>query len=210
MGILRIPSLSGHVAAHLVGQENGSRLGRIAIDGFSLQISSRDKDVHFFIVGIFGMGYVNQIPVCIVGDLAIVQRKGFFHPFGSGESQVIGSLGLGRNCRSRLGRNSRSSGLGICRLSGSPSPGRKSEKAAENGSRKSFFGHHQQNTILSGKIKNNDGPILGMKLSLLAYSIEEKNEGEMKRPVQREECRVESRPPARGIEKNQIRPKGPV
>lgn len=40
-----------------------------------------------------------------------------------------------------------------------------------------------------------------MKLSLLAYSIEEKNEGEMKRPVQREECRVESRPPARGIEK---------
>ena len=40
-----------------------------------------------------------------------------------------------------------------------------------------------------------------MQLSLLAYSIAKENEGEMKRPVQREECRVESRPPARGIEK---------
>ena len=40
-----------------------------------------------------------------------------------------------------------------------------------------------------------------MQLSLLAYSIAKENEWEMKRPVQREECRVESRPPARGIEK---------
>ena len=40
-----------------------------------------------------------------------------------------------------------------------------------------------------------------MQLSLLAYSIAKENEWEMKRPVQREECRVESRPPARAIEK---------
>ena len=61
------PGLGRHVAPHLIGQEDGRRPGRVAIDGATLEVGFRHVDVQALVLGIDRVANVDDVLVSPIG-----------------------------------------------------------------------------------------------------------------------------------------------
>ena len=69
------PGLGRHVASHLIGQEDGRRPGRVAMDGATLEVGLRHVDVQALVLGIDRVANVDDVLVSPIGHgLAIDTR----------------------------------------------------------------------------------------------------------------------------------------
>ena len=86
------PGLGRHVASHLIGQEDGRRPGRVAMDGAPLEVRLRHVDVQALVLGIDRVANVDDVLVSPVGHGLAIDTGASGH---GGETREIEGIHVG-------------------------------------------------------------------------------------------------------------------